>query len=162
MASEDVRRIWWDIEEAYPAHTCIDQTSLSCPACLKWTGDGFATVKSNPQCFPDLTREPVLDLSYHGTSGYAVMIPVRLAEGWAWRTWMRYDTREEAIAHAREGAKVVAFGSAEWMALRNEEGILPPSRMADEMAQVAVADKGETLLQLLLRFLWSGYLRNDK
>lgn len=33
-------------EEAYPAHTCVDQPTLTCPACLKWTGDGFATVRN--------------------------------------------------------------------------------------------------------------------
>ena len=37
---------------AYPAHECVDWPTLPCPACLKWTGDGFATVRSNPQCFP--------------------------------------------------------------------------------------------------------------
>ena len=37
---------------AYPAHECVDRPTLPCPACLKWTGDGFATVRSNPQCFP--------------------------------------------------------------------------------------------------------------
>jgi hypothetical protein len=41
--------------EAYPAHTCVDQPTLSCPACLKWTGDGFATVRNNSQCFPGIT-----------------------------------------------------------------------------------------------------------
>jgi len=33
------------IEEADPGHTCVDQPHLPCPACLKWTGDAFATVK---------------------------------------------------------------------------------------------------------------------
>ena len=28
--------------KAYPAHTCVDQPILPCPACLKWTGDGVA------------------------------------------------------------------------------------------------------------------------
>jgi len=40
--------------EAYPAHECVDRPHLPCPACLKWTGDDFATVKSNPQCFPGI------------------------------------------------------------------------------------------------------------
>jgi hypothetical protein len=40
--------------EAYPAHECVDRPSLPCPACLKWTGDAFATVKSNTQCFPGI------------------------------------------------------------------------------------------------------------
>jgi hypothetical protein len=33
--------------EAYPAHTCVDQPNLACPACGKWTGDPYATVKKN-------------------------------------------------------------------------------------------------------------------
>jgi hypothetical protein len=45
--------------EAYPAHECVDRPTLPCPACLKWTGDGFAAVKNNPQCFPgiDITNK---------------------------------------------------------------------------------------------------------
>jgi hypothetical protein len=46
-------KLWAD-SEAFPVHTCVDQPSLPCPACLKWTGDGFATVKNNPQCFPGI------------------------------------------------------------------------------------------------------------
>jgi hypothetical protein len=38
--------------EAFPAHECVDRPHLACTACLKWTGDGFATARSNPQCFP--------------------------------------------------------------------------------------------------------------
>jgi hypothetical protein len=40
--------------EAYPAHECVDRPNLPCPACLKWTGDGFFSVKSKPQCFPGI------------------------------------------------------------------------------------------------------------
>jgi hypothetical protein len=127
MLSDEARRRLWELEEAFPAHTCVDQPNLSCPACLKWTGDGFATVKANPQCFPDITREPALDLTHYGTSGYAVMIRVRLAGGWAWRTWMRYATEAEALAHAREGTTVVPFGSAEWMEVMNMKDVAPPS-----------------------------------
>jgi len=35
-----------DRDEPYPAHTCVEFPTLSCPACLKWTGDGFATIKN--------------------------------------------------------------------------------------------------------------------
>lgn len=131
MLSDETRCRWREFEEAFPAHTCVDQPNLSCPACLKWTGDGFATVKANPQCFPDATREPALDLTHYGTSGYAVMIRVRLAGGWAWRTWMRYDTESEALAHAREGTTVVPFGSAEWTELMNMKDVAPPSLRPD-------------------------------
>jgi|HubBroStandDraft_4_1064222.scaffolds.fasta_scaffold2016174_1 hypothetical protein len=43
-------RIPYPVE--YPAHECVDRSTLSCPACAKWTGDPFASVKSNPKCFP--------------------------------------------------------------------------------------------------------------
>jgi hypothetical protein len=106
--------------EFYPAHTCVDQPILSCPACLKWTGDGFATVKSNPQCFPGINRNAPPQAIEYGESGYAVMVRVKLVDGWSWSTWMRYDSYEEAAAHLRKGQKIVPFGSAEWTAMRNE------------------------------------------
>lgn len=55
------RSAYQERELAYPAHTCVDQPILSCPACLKWTGDGFATVRNNPQCFPGVTVSPELE-----------------------------------------------------------------------------------------------------
>lgn len=60
---------------AYPAHSCVDQPHLSCPACLKWTGDGFATVKDNPEMFPQSINRPqsleskVLNTSVRVTGG---------------------------------------------------------------------------------------------
>jgi hypothetical protein len=56
-----IQRIYEEREVAYPAHTCVDQPILPCPACLKWTGHGFATVRSNPQCFPGIALQPVLE-----------------------------------------------------------------------------------------------------
>ena len=38
--------------EPGPMHDCVEHPSLPCPACLKWTGDGYATVRANPQMFP--------------------------------------------------------------------------------------------------------------
>jgi hypothetical protein len=67
---------WRDV---YPAHTCVDQPILSCPACLKWTGDGFATVKSNPQCFPGINRNAAPQAIEYEESGYAVMVRVKLS-----------------------------------------------------------------------------------
>lgn len=40
--------------EPGPPHECVDRPSLPCPACLKWTGDAYATVRSNPQTFPGI------------------------------------------------------------------------------------------------------------
>ena len=31
-----------------PLHECIDRPDLPCPACEKWEGDPFATVRCNP------------------------------------------------------------------------------------------------------------------
>jgi hypothetical protein len=31
-----------------PLHECIDRPELPCPACEKWTGDPFASVRHNP------------------------------------------------------------------------------------------------------------------
>jgi GGDEF domain-containing protein len=141
-------------EEAHPAHTCVDQPTLPCPACLKWTGDGFATVRNNSQCFPGMTDKLVVDMQYD-TSGYAVMVRVRLVDRWAWTTWMRYDTYEQAAAQQREGDKIVPFGSAEWTALRQSaEPALPPNATAQRKSQHRC--QGETLLEFMLRFL-SGY-----
>ena len=53
-------------------------------------------------------------------SGYAVMVRVKLIDGWSWATWMRYDSYEEAAVHLREGQKIVPFGSAQWTAMRNK------------------------------------------
>jgi len=33
---------------SFPTHECVDRPYLPCPACMKWTGDGFVTVKNNP------------------------------------------------------------------------------------------------------------------
>jgi hypothetical protein len=51
MSLDETLRVWRELEQAYPAHTCVDQPSLPCPACLKWTGEGFATVNANPECY---------------------------------------------------------------------------------------------------------------
>jgi len=121
--------------EAFPAHTCVDQPTLSCPACLKWTGDGFASV-NNSQCSTGITDKPAAETMLYDTSGYAVMVRVRLVDRWAWTTWMRYDTYEQAAVHAREGNKIVPFGSAEWTALRQSaDPALPPNATAQRRTQ---------------------------
>jgi hypothetical protein len=87
---------------------------------LKWTGDGFATVKSNPQCFPGINRNAAPRAIQYEESGFALMVRVKLVDGWSWTTWMRYPTHEEAARHLRAGQKVVRFGSDEWIAMQNE------------------------------------------
>jgi hypothetical protein len=125
--------------EAYPAHTCVDQPTLSCPACLNWTGDGFATVRNNTQCFPDITDKLAGEAMQYEASGYAVMVRIRLVDRWAWTTWMRYDTYEQAAAHEREGFKIVPFGSPEWTALlQSPEPALPPNATGVEPVHDAV------------------------
>ena len=60
--------------------------------------------------------------------GYAVMIRIRVGDRWTWTTWMRFETYGEAAAHAREGNKVVRFGSREWTALRQHSEAASPNR----------------------------------
>jgi hypothetical protein len=141
-------------EAAYPSHTCVDQPTLPCPACLKWTGDGFASV-NNSQCSSGITDKPAAGTMQYDTSGYAVMVRVRLVDRWTWTTWMRYDTYEQAAAHKREDHKIVPFGSAEWMALRQSpEPALPPIATPQQKNQPRC--NGETLVEFVLRRL-SGY-----
>lgn len=52
------------------------------------------------------------------TCDYAVMTRIRIGQHWTWTTWMCFETFAEAVAHARDGDKVVRFRSAEWQALR--------------------------------------------
>jgi GGDEF domain-containing protein len=121
--------------EAFPAHTCVDQLILACPACLKWTGDGFASI-NNSQCPTDITDKPAAEIMQYDTSGYAVMVRVRWVDRWAWTTWMRYDTYEQAAAHKKEGHKIVPFGFAEWTALcQSAEPALPPNVTAQRKTQ---------------------------
>jgi len=116
--------------ESFPEHECIDRPTLPCSACLKWTGDGFASV-NNSQCSTGITDKSAAETMQYDTSGYAVMVRVRLVDRWAWTTWMCYDTYEQAAAHKREHHKIVPFGSAEWTALRQSaEPALPPSAPA--------------------------------
>lgn len=121
--------------EAFPAHTCVDQSILPCPACLKWTGDGFASANKS-QGPTAMTDKATAEIMQYDTSGYAVMVRVRLVDRWVWTTWMRYDTYERAAAHKRGGDKIVPFRSAEWMALRQSaEPALPPNATPQRKAQ---------------------------
>lgn len=138
-------------EAAYPSHTCVDQPTLPCPACLKWTGDGFASV-NNSQCSSGITDKPAAETMQYDTSGYAVMVRVRLVDRWAWTTWIRYDTYEQAAAHKREDHKIVPFGSAEWTALRQSaEPALPVNATVQRKNQPRC--DGETLVEFVLRLL---------
>lgn len=74
--------------EAYPAHTCVDQPILPCPACLKWTGGGFATAMNNSQRFPGTTDEAAEEAMQYDISGYVAMVRVRLVDQWALTTWI--------------------------------------------------------------------------
>jgi len=91
----------------------------------------------------------------YDTSGHAVMVRVRLVDRWAWTTWMRYDTYEQAAAHKREDHKIVPFGSAEWMALlQSVEPALTPNAIVRRKNQPRC--DGETLVEFVIRLL-SGY-----
>jgi hypothetical protein len=85
--------------------------------------------------------------------GYAVMIRLCFVDGWGWDTWMRYETYEEAAAHARTGSKIVSFGSAEWHALRQiREPALPAPAYAPQESHPSRRE-GETLLEWACRIV---------
>ena len=86
-------------------------------------------------------------------SGYAVMIRVCFADGWGWDTWMSCETYEEAAAQAREGDKIVAFGSAEWHALRQiREPALPAPADVPQESHPSRRE-GETLVDFVCRIV---------
>ena len=87
-----------------------------------------AEFQSAPRLVPELAK-----LEYE-KSGYALMIRVCFVDGWGWDTWMRYETYEEAAVYARDGNKIVTFGSADWYALRQiREPALPsPAHVRQE------------------------------
>lgn len=41
-------------DTSLPVHECIEHPILPCPACWKWAGDAFATVRSDPKSFPGI------------------------------------------------------------------------------------------------------------
>lgn len=90
-------------------------------------------------------------------SGYAVMVRVKFVAGWGWTTWMRYDTYKQAAAHARQGNKVVRFGSPEWVALcRHVEPVLSVATNATARMRKH-RQPAETLVEFLLRLLRPGF-----
>ena len=99
---------------------------------------------------PRLVPKPA-ELQYE-ESGYAVMIRACFVDGWGWDTWMRYETYEEAAIYAREGNKIVTFGSADWYSLRQiREPALPsPAHVPQESHS---RREEETLLDFVSRIV---------
>jgi hypothetical protein len=85
--------------------------------------------------------------------GYAVVIRIRVGDRWTWTTWMRFETYGEAAAHAREGNKVVRFGSPEWTALRQHSEPASPIVIKAPRERVPPQGERETLVEFVLRFL---------
>jgi hypothetical protein len=84
---------------------------------------------------------------------YAVMIRIKLVDVWTWSTWQVYETYEEAASYAREGNRVVQFGSAEWAALRqHREPALPLAATAPPLAR-RYRRKDEMFIEFILRCL---------
>jgi hypothetical protein len=84
---------------------------------------------------------------------YAAMIRIRVADCWTWTTWMCFETYAEAVAHAREGNKVVRFLSPEWTALRQHTEPAATVLIHSPHESVAPQGYGETLVDFVLRFL---------
>lgn len=85
--------------------------------------------------------------------GYAVMVRAKFVDGWGWDTWMRFDTHEEASAHAREGSKVVAFGSAEWIELMQVREAAPPLPARECPGDRTFRTEEETLFEFVSRIV---------
>jgi hypothetical protein len=66
---------------------------------------------------------------------------------------MRFDTHEQAVKYARNGNKIVPFGSAKWNALRqSREPALPfPASAPQESRQSR--SEGETLVEFVSRLV---------
>ena len=98
-------------------------------------------------------KRPKLAVLHYDASGYAVMVRFRLPDSWTWTTWMRFETYEQAVAHARANEKVVPFGSAEWHALcQSRERALPASPILTPRLQVPRGE-GETLVEYVSRLI---------
>jgi hypothetical protein len=82
-----------------------------------------------------------------------VMIRVCFVDGWGWKTWMRYETYEEAAAHAREGNMIVTFGSAEWHAMcQIREPALPAPAYVPQESHPSRRE-GKTLVDFVCRIV---------
>jgi hypothetical protein len=86
-------------------------------------------------------------------SRYAIMTRIGVGDRWTWTTWMRFEAYAEAAAHAREGNKVVRFGTPEWTALRQHGEPASPIVIKASRERVPPQGEGETLVKFVLRFL---------
>jgi hypothetical protein len=86
-------------------------------------------------------------------SRYAIMTRIRVGDRWTWATWMCFQTYAQAAAHAREGNKVVRFGSPEWVALRQQTEAASPIVINVPRESIPARGEGETLVEFVLRFL---------
>jgi hypothetical protein len=98
-------------------------------------------------------RPTAVEAFHNDPSGYAVMIPVRFADRWAWTTWRRYDTYEQAAANARTGDKIVPFGSTEWTNLRRSGEPALPVPAVEARTHRLHRSEGESLVNFVLRLL---------
>lgn len=106
-------------------------------------------------------KSPAPAVLQYDESGYAVMVRVRFVDGWGWTTWMRFDTYEQAAAHARKSNKIVPFGSAEWNALRqSREPSLPAPASAPQESRPSRYE-GETLGEFVSRLVPSPLDHHD-
>ncbi len=98
-------------------------------------------------------KSPAPAVPQYDEYGFAVMVRVRFVDGWGWTTWMRFDTHEQAAAHARKGNKIVPFGSAKWNALRqSREPALPAPAFAPQESRHSRYE-GETLVEFVSRLV---------
>ena len=85
-------------------------------------------------------------------SGTAVMTRIRAGDHRAWKSWMCFETHGGASAHAREGDKIVRFGSAERRALRQQTTVAPPDHACAD-TDLPPKSEDETLVEFVFRLL---------
>lgn len=105
---------------------------------------------------PRTSNPAVPDEEVANDPRYAVMIRIRVGDRWTWTTWMCFGTYAEAVAHAREGNKVVRFRSPEWAALKQQEWAAQPEQIeaAPRSRETQISRiEGETFVELVFRIL---------
>lgn len=86
-------------------------------------------------------------------SRYAITTRIRVGNHWTWTTWMCFETRAEAAAHARNGNKVVRFRSLEWATLPQQTEATSPIVKNAPRESPPPRGERETLTEFVLRFL---------
>jgi hypothetical protein len=89
------------------------------------------------------------------------MTRLRVVDHWKWTTWMCFATHAQAVAHSREGDRVVRFESEEWAELKQQEWTeqaeqpapVPPIHAKEAPETLPSRGEGEPFVEFVLRLL---------